>query len=53
VIREGFPRIIPQSFIHGKTPEGISGLKYKVDLSLAAEFALADDETDQLLSSFK
>ena len=52
-IREGFPRITPLSF-HGNTlPEGVSGLKYKIDLSIASELALSDQASRQILRAFK
>lgn len=52
-IREGFPRITPLSF-HGNTlPNGVSGLKYKIDLSIAKELALSDVASKQILRSFK
>jgi hypothetical protein len=52
-IREGFPRITPLSF-HGNTlPIGVSGLKYKIDLSIASELALSDQACKQILRAFK
>jgi hypothetical protein len=52
-IREGFPRITPLSF-HGNTlPKGVSGLKYKIDLSIASKLMLSELASKQILRSFK
>jgi hypothetical protein len=52
-IRDDFPRITPLSFIGKILPKGVSGLKYKVDLSTASEFALSIEMSKMALRSFK
>jgi hypothetical protein len=52
-IREGFPRITPKSFHGNSLPAGVSGLKYKIDLSIASELALSDFASKQILRAFK
>ena len=52
-VKEGFPRITPLSFDSGVVPNGVTGLKYKIDLSLASKLSLSEATTKQLLRSFK
>jgi hypothetical protein len=52
-VRDGFPRITPLSFHRDALPVGVSGLKYKIDLSIASELVLSGLASKQILRSFK
>ena len=38
-VSDGFPRLVPSMFPGAETPAGVSDVSYKVDLSVATEFA--------------
>lgn len=51
-VTDKFPRIIPESFKEGKLPIGITSLKYQIDLSLAHDSKLDNNEVADLIQRF-
>lgn len=47
---DGFPRIIDSSFIEESSKEGISSLRYDIDLSTAYKFEVSKVEIDKIFS---
>lgn len=43
-IRGNFPRIVPSSFPNATPPVGVHSIDYEIDLSLAADYAIQDNE---------
>lgn len=48
-VAEGFPMILPQSFLMGSPPLGVQKIQYSVDLNQAAELRLSLNEEAVLL----
>ena len=51
-VAEGFPRIIPEMLHTGAVSAGVTGVRYKVDLSHAAGFALTREEREEQEAAF-
>jgi hypothetical protein len=47
-VRDGFPRIVPQSLREGALPAGTSSLRYEVDLGAAAAFRVVPEQETML-----
>lgn len=48
----GFPRIASDLFVDGAFPDGVSDLRYQVDLGHAAECRMTETELDRYLEEF-
>lgn len=48
-VKEGFPRLVEDSFSGGRKPDGVSGIEYDVDLSHASTFQMSQADYERLL----
>jgi hypothetical protein len=46
-IQGAFPRVIPESFVGGRVPHGVLGLRYDIDLAVAEPLGLAEAEVTE------
>lgn len=51
-VRDGFPRIVTDSFVDGRVPSGTSAIKYQLDLSTAIQWRIPAGEIGSVLRSF-
>jgi hypothetical protein len=51
-VRDNFPRITEDLFISSKLPTGVTSLQYEIDLSMAQDYKLDNDETKLLIEGF-
>ena len=47
----GFPRLTSEAFRDGKVPEGVSGVRYVLDLALAVQYRIAPGDVPALIGS--
>lgn len=53
LVREGFPRIVPASFQGKQSPQGVSSLKYQINLGHAEAFRVNETEFKNLINQLK
>ena len=52
-VRDGFPRIVPDSFEAKQSPKGVSSLKYQISLGHAESFRASEQEFQKLINLLK